>query len=141
MQPSLLLAEGDAELRDLYSAFLRKHGYDVAVAENGLDCLQQLKQESPHVLVLDLELCWGGGDGVLDWLRETGLHAKVPVVLTTTSGATGGVGDIEPPIAELLSKPFTLAALLNSVRAAIAGMTSRESYGESQTMCPELYIG
>ena len=31
MRPFLLLAEGDSELRDLYSAFLTRRGYDVAV--------------------------------------------------------------------------------------------------------------
>lgn len=121
MKPSLLLAEGDAELRDVYSRFLRKHGYDVAVAGNGLQCLQHLRQNDPDLLVLDLELIWGGGDGVLGWLREDAAHAGLPVVLIATAGRMPSAAEArQPPVVEFLAKPFALAALENSVWTALA---------------------
>jgi DNA-binding response OmpR family regulator len=143
MQPFLLLAEGDAELRHLYSGFLRKHGYDVAVAENGLDCLRQLKQTRPDALVLDLELIWGGGDGVLGWLREDHGRAGLPVILMATAGRPVSSAEATaPPVVELLAKPFALKALEVSVRAAIAKSTRAQPHRWCDVSCPsELYIG
>jgi hypothetical protein len=42
----------------------------VETASDGLDCLKKLRRATPAALVLDLKLHWGGGDGVLAWLRE-----------------------------------------------------------------------
>src|SRR5438067_11067086 len=73
MKQTLLIADGDAELCDLYEMFLTECGYEVEAASDGLDCLRKLRQVIPAVLVLDLELRWGGGDGVLARLREESL--------------------------------------------------------------------
>lgn len=143
MKSSLLLAEGNAELRELYSGFLRKHGYDVTVAEDGLECLRHLKRVSPDLLVLDLELTWGGGDGVLDWLREDSGRAGMPVILTATAGGDLGAAEVaDPPVVESLAKPFTLTELADSVRAAIAKSgQARPNLGRHETGSSELYIG
>jgi DNA-binding response OmpR family regulator len=121
LKPKLLIAEGDAELRDVYRRFLTERGYDVETASDGLDCLKKLRRLMPAVLVLDWEVRWGGGDGVLAWLREQGATAGVSVVLMATAGCSLDVfSDIRPPVAKLLLKPFTLTALLEDVRAAVA---------------------
>lgn len=121
MKPTLLIAEGDAELRDLFRWFLTEHGYEVETASDGLDCLEKLRRVLPAVLVLDRELRWGGGDGVLAWLREEGVTSRVRVVLTATAGCPQNSAEfIEPPVVDYLLKPFALTTLLRSVRAAAA---------------------
>ncbi len=70
MKPMLLFADDDAELCQDYARFFSARGFDVETASNGLDCLRKLRQKNPVVLVLDLQLRWGGGDGVVAWLRE-----------------------------------------------------------------------
>lgn len=121
MRPSLLLAEDDAELRDLYSVFFTEHGYDTAVAENGLDCLRQLRRARPDLLVLDFGLTWGGGDGVLDWLRRERASFELPVIVTATTGYPACSADVPTwPVVEFLAKPFPLTRLAESIDAAIA---------------------
>ena len=119
MKPVLLVADSDAELCEIYQRFLGERGYEVAVASDGLDCLEKLRRVRPAALVLDLGLRWGGGDGVLAWLREEG--AGVGVVLTATGGYHPGLTeDVAPPVVRFLPKPFALSALLETVRAAVA---------------------
>ena len=121
MKPSLLIADGDAELCDLQQRFLSAQGFQVATASDGLDCLEKLRQLSPAVLVLDQELRWGGGVGVLAWLREESAETGVVVVLTATAGALPDPAeDLETPVVRFLPKPFVPAVLLESVRAALA---------------------
>ena len=125
MKRTVLIAESDAELRDAYRRFLTGRGYDVETAADGLDCLEKLLRVTPAVLVLDRALRWGGADGVLAWLREESATFEVSVVLTATAGDRPDVaGDIELPVV-FLTKPFGLAALLESVRGLMA-RTGRE---------------
>jgi DNA-binding response OmpR family regulator len=129
MRPTLLIAEGDAGLRAVYQRFLSERGYDVQTASDGLDCLEKLRRVRPVVLVLDRELRWGGGDGVLAWLREEHAACKIPVVLTATVGSAPDVAaDIRPPVVRFLFKPFALATLLASVRGVVAARGHEEPY-------------
>lgn len=118
MRLQLLIAEGDSDLREIYRRFLAERGHDVYTAADGLECLEKLRLLVPVVLVLDQELRWGGGDGVLAWLREQ-TTAMASVVLTTTGAyRSDELGEHRPPLVRVLSKPFALSALLDSVHAA-----------------------
>jgi len=143
MKATLLIAEGDTELCDVYQKFLTERGYEVETASDGLACLAKLRRAMPAVLVLDRELHWGGGDGVLAWLREQSATAGVSVVVTATAGCLAdGCDDLRPPVVKFLPKPFTLAALLESVRAAITNKRRGEPfYLNRAAPGPELFIG
>jgi hypothetical protein len=65
MKPRLLIADSDAELRDVFRRFFSGSGFDVATAGAGLECLEQFRQFLPDVLVVEREMPWGGGEGVL----------------------------------------------------------------------------
>jgi len=143
MNPTVLIAEGDGELRDIYQRFLAARGYAVETAADGLDCLEKLRRQRAAVLVLDWEIRWGGGDGVLAWLREQQAGAGVSVVLTATAGDSVDAGeDLEPPVVTFLPKPFALTALLASVRAAAAEKGRQDPFDLNRTVAhSELYIG
>jgi DNA-binding response OmpR family regulator len=118
---ALLLAEDDLELREIYERFLRRHGYDVETSPDGLDCIAKLRRRRPAVLVLGLDLLWGGSAGVLAWLREQRGAPMPPVVLVGDGGTPAFLTDsTHPPIVGCLRKPFSLTELLASVRSAEA---------------------
>ena len=121
MKPRLLIAEDDAELCQDYARFFAARGFDVETASNALECLKKIRQTNPTVLLLDLQLRWGGGDGVVAWLREEQQAPRIPVVLTTTANSVKSyAGLVERPVVRCLEKPFPLTALLESVRSAAA---------------------
>lgn len=120
MNTDLLIAEEDAELRELYDRLPFLAGCQVQTAADGLDCWNKLRARSPDVLLINLEIPWGGGDGVLARLREDGI--ELPAVFVT--------GDESPevlsrrtgvPVGRCFQKPFRLSTLLNSVGSAVAG--------------------
>ncbi len=127
MSPTLLVAEGDAELCEIYQSYLSALGYEVETAANGLDCVETLRRMTPAALVLDRELCWGGGDGVLAWLREDETRSHIPVVLTTLAvgHSPENAENQNPPIVKFLRKPFALRTLFESVQAIVANRTRR----------------
>jgi adenylate cyclase len=138
---TLLIADGDAELCDLYRQFFEKRGYEVITSSGGLDCLRKLRVVTPTALLLDLGLPWGGGDGILAWLRDEYPAHDIPVILTATAGCLWDFADfIQPPVVDYLSKPFRLTALLVRVRSVIAEKARREPLHRHYA-CPELFIG
>jgi CheY-like chemotaxis protein len=143
MKPTLLIADADSELCNLYQRFLTERGYQVETASDGLDCLEKLRRLIPAALVIDLELRWGGGDGVLARLREERTLPEIPVVLTATAGyQRDWAAFMEPPVVDYLPKPFALAALLESVQSAVAGKRQGEPFKLNRvTPFPELFIG
>jgi hypothetical protein len=78
MAPSVLVADADRDLCDLYRGFLSHHGWQVRTSGTGLDCLAQLRQSLPHFLVLDMHLPWGGADGLLAVMRDDPVSPAFP---------------------------------------------------------------
>jgi DNA-binding response OmpR family regulator len=142
VKSDLLVAEGDIELCRIFDRFLTKQGYQVATAVDGLDCVAKLRRAAPAVLVLDQQLCWGGGDGVIAWLREESVVFDVPVILTATAGGgADGAHRLEAPVVKYLPKPFALMELLESVRNALARTKRAQRSDHVQLGRSEYFIG
>ncbi|HSQ58163.1 MAG TPA: response regulator [Gemmata sp.] len=125
MKHLVMIAESDDELRFLYQRFLANLGYEVDTAANGLECLAKLRQLKPDLIVVDRHLRWGGGDGVIAWLRDERATPPVPVILTEViSAPSDGAELIKTPVVGYLAKPFGLSAFLKRVRLALAGPTA-----------------
>lgn len=123
MTPVLLIADGDGELSELYAMFFAECGFEVETSAGGVDCLVKLRRLRPAVLLLDRELPWGGGDGILAWLREQRPDFGVAVVLTTRAECRRDLsGEVWPPVVGVLRKPFAPGRLLEAVRAAARGI-------------------
>jgi CheY-like chemotaxis protein len=114
MKQTVLFADGDPELCELCRGFATQRGYEAAASLDGLDCVRRLRQAAPDVLVLNLELLWGGGDGLLGWLREEPQFLPRRIVLTSTAASAHTFNSLaSPPVVQTLRKPFSLHALFD----------------------------
>jgi CheY-like chemotaxis protein len=98
--------------------FLRERDCEVETVAQGVDCLPKLRQFLPDVLVLDRDLPWGGGDGVLACMRDDAHTATIPVVVM--DGAGQAPLAVEPPVVDCVRRPVHLDALLAAIFSAIA---------------------
>ena len=80
----VLLALRDETRIKSYREFLGREGFQVATATDGLKCLASLRILTPDVLVIERDLPWGGGDGVLARIDEEADLPKIPVILFFT---------------------------------------------------------
>lgn len=80
----VLLAVRRSQSRSEYALDLKWHGFEVAIADHGLECLDILGRYVPNVIVIEPELLWGGGDGVLAVISDMPELRSVPVLLLTT---------------------------------------------------------
>ena len=70
MSVHLLLAESDPMLRSELASYFVAIGFQVETVNDGLECVERLRSLRPEALVIDADLAWGGGDGVLRLLHE-----------------------------------------------------------------------
>jgi DNA-binding response OmpR family regulator len=78
------MADPDESLHPLYREPLSREGFEMDRALTGLECVSRLWERMPDVLVLEPQLPWGGGDGVLAMMGEDPQFATVPVMVLTS---------------------------------------------------------
>jgi CheY-like chemotaxis protein len=84
--PTVLFTDADRESREVYAWLPSSYGFEVETADDGPACLASLRRAVPDLLILDLKLPGGGGDGVLAILRED-LQEGQPLVLVRAGTA------------------------------------------------------
>ena len=112
----VLIADADRKLLGRYEFFLEESGLEVAIASTALECVELLRDFEPDVLVLEAELPWGQGDGVLDLVQtEPDVPVRPVIVLSSRPDAEGHhrVGAIE--VAEYHQKPLTSKELRDAI--------------------------
>jgi CheY-like chemotaxis protein len=61
-----------------------REGFELVTAVSGLECVARLRERTPDVLVLEPQIPWGGGDGVLAMMGDVPQLAAVPVMVLTS---------------------------------------------------------
>jgi DNA-binding response OmpR family regulator len=133
MTLKVLIADADAELAGAVCSHLIARECDARIARSGLQCLEEVRRFSPQVLVLAVELLWGGGLGVLACLRERRFGCPPAVILTATAANEHRLTR-SAPVVDCLLKPFPLASLIESIEAAVKSSvyTNRSVNGTGQ---------
>ncbi len=78
---TLLIAEDDAVLRNLYLKKFTVEGYDVKTCENGEDVIASLKQNAPDLLICDIHMPKADGFQVLREFPRA--NRKYPIIMLT----------------------------------------------------------
>ncbi|MFI9011491.1 response regulator transcription factor [Actinosynnema sp. NPDC053489] len=118
---TVLVADDDADVRDVVVFKLEQSGYDVVVAEDGATALTVAREVLPDIAVLDVMMPRMTGLDVCRELRAAEATAAIPVILLT---ARAQEGDVEGGFAlgadDYLTKPFSPRELASRVRAVLA---------------------
>ncbi|HEV3143678.1 MAG TPA: response regulator [Gemmataceae bacterium] len=117
----VLLADRDSKFLELHASQLALERITVATAATGLECLAKLRTLGPDVLVLNPDLLWGGGNGVLATMAEDPELDAIPVIIVCDRIDNGSFSKPEAPqVREYLTKPFTPTVLARAIRKVAA---------------------
>ena len=114
----VLIADPDRVLAARYRAALEQGGFETQAAASGLECLARLRAFRPHVLVLEPDLPWGAGEGVLALLREDESLPGVSVVVVSARAASDGLGG-QGQVRGHFQKPLEPRRLVGIVREVV----------------------
>ncbi|MBC7819107.1 MAG: response regulator [Planctomycetaceae bacterium] len=112
----VLIADSNWKLMGRYEMFLNGCGLEVATADTALLCVEMLRGFEPDILVLEAELPWGQGDGVLDLMQTEPDVPVCPVIMLSDLPEWEGLhqfGAIE--VAEYHQKPLSPMELREAV--------------------------
>src|SRR5262249_24541490 len=93
--------------------------FEVSVVTNGLDCVAGLRSFRSDILVLEPELLWGAGEGVLARMREEEDVPAVPVILLVASDRELPRGTPPLPVRSILQKPLPPQELAARIRLVL----------------------
>ena len=113
----VLMADPDESLRPVYRGPLFEEGFELVTAANGLECVARLRDRSPDVLVLEPQLPWGGGEGVLAMMGEVPQLAAIPVMVLTSCRDPRLLEAVSRfPVSDYQLKPLTPDRLAKRLR-------------------------
>src|SRR5213592_4190762 len=136
MEPSLLIAEDDAPLRDVLVRSLRAEGFAARAVASGRELLDEAFTTPPAAFVIDIGLPDSDGRDVCQALRARGIDA--PVLFLTARGAlTDRLSGFHAGGDDYLVKPFAFKELVVRLHALIRrGQYDAEPMGEGLAMNP-----
>jgi CheY-like chemotaxis protein len=118
---TILLVEDDPALREMAATLLRRLGYTVLAAANGIEALSLKPQrDSGHVdlLFTDVVMPHMSGKELSERVRALYPHTRTLFTSGYTENAIVHQGVLNPGVA-LLQKPFTPSALAHKLREVL----------------------
>ena len=113
----ILIVDDDVDIRELMKLILETDGYDVALAADGLDALEQIRAGlQPTLILLDLMMPQMDGEEFLKQLRAS-CSAPIPVIIM--SGHCTANRTAEELHVAYLTKPVEFDDLLKTVRGFV----------------------
>jgi two-component system response regulator MprA len=124
--PRVLVVEDDDEIALALQRSLRMEGYDVRLAEDGVDALDQAHAFLPDVVLLDLGLPKLDGIEVAKELRKREDDVGI-LMLTARDGLEDRVAGLDTGADDYIVKPFERQELLARMRALLRRRPPRGS--------------
>jgi CheY-like chemotaxis protein len=120
----ILVVDDEMEVRLVLREFLTGRGYEVSVAESGLDAVASLQQQKPDVVLLDVSM--PGMDGVETLKRIVALHPSLPVIMVTANADIVVTSQLLAlGAADYIPKPFDLEYLDQAVSIQVSAGQDR----------------
>jgi len=118
--PTILIIEDYSDTREMLSLLLRKRGYNVIEAEDGLKGLLQARSRFPDLIIMDLALPEMDGVETARRIHETAELTNVPIFAVSGYLTPDVASDVRAAgCVEMFSKPYDFDSLLESINITL----------------------
>src|SRR5450755_3075774 len=83
---ALLIVDDEESNRNMLSRRLQRYGFEVLLAEGGLQALAAIERQPPEMVLLDVRMPGMSGMDVLRSIREQYSSTQLPVIMVTAEG-------------------------------------------------------
>ncbi|HEY3424187.1 MAG TPA: sigma 54-interacting transcriptional regulator [Negativicutes bacterium] len=122
---SILVADDEESVRKLLAAVLKREGFAVETAADGLEALQKIEKSTPDLAIMDIRMPNLDGMAAFRQLRSKGY--KLPVILMTAFATVDtAVEAIKQGVFDYVIKPFDINEVKLLVNRAFKLQSLRE---------------
>ena len=117
---TILVVDDEQDLLDLIEYNLKKEGYNVLKAENGIQGLEMAKEHKPNLVLLDIMMPKLDGIQVCEKMRANPDLKPIPVIfLTARSDEKTEVEGLDIGADDFITKPISTTKLLSRIKAVL----------------------
>lgn len=117
----VLVADDDADIRDLVAFKLEQAGHEVIAVEDGQQAIEQARERQPALVVLDVSMPGLSGIDVCRILRADPLTAGVLIIMLTARVQEHDVeGGFSAGADDYVTKPFSPRELVSRIQALLS---------------------
>lgn len=80
----ILVVDDDKTTRKILGLYLKSKGYEVVFAENGIDAMEKLGQETVNLVMTDLNMPYMDGLELIKTIRTEPRVKHIPILMVTT---------------------------------------------------------
>src|SRR6266540_6933137 len=127
--PKILVVDDEVDISTVLSVTLRRAGFEVQTAGDGIEAIEAIRREPPDLVILDVMMPRADGLETLKRIREHGPTAQLPVImLTAKTQLADKIRGFDRGADDYVAKPFEPSEMLARVqsllkRTALARLT------------------
>jgi two-component system alkaline phosphatase synthesis response regulator PhoP len=126
--PKILVVDDETYIVELVKFNLEKEGYRVIVAFDGMHALEMVKEENPHLILLDIMLPGMDGLEVCRTLKQDPNYNTIPIIMLTAKGEEfDTVLGLEMGADDYIKKPFSPREMVARVKARLRALKILEA--------------
>ena len=129
MKQKILIAEDEADIRNILKLYLESEGLEVVQAQDGEQALRMAQQEMPDLILLDVMMPNMDGFAVTQALRQ---YSQVPIlILSARSQDADKILGLNLGADDYIAKPFNALEVVARVKAHLR----RGQQGAASVIC------
>lgn len=119
--PIVMVVDDSVTVRKVTTRFLEREGFDVITAKDGVDAITTLRDHTPDIILLDIEMPRMDGFEVAKRIRTTSRISHLPIIMITSrTGEKHRQTGLAAGANEYMGKPFQEAQLLSSIQQLLS---------------------
>jgi CheY-like chemotaxis protein len=119
-QGTIVVIDDDIALQALLEFALRNAGYDVVVASDGLDGIEQLSSLNPRLVLCDIMMPNMDGVEVFQRIKNRLQDDGIPIIIMTALNRKPWFADLEAEGAVIIQKPFEVERLIEIINLNVS---------------------
>lgn len=114
---NILVAEDEADLRDILKVTLEQEGYRAILASDGDEAIKKIEKKSFQLALIDIKMPGMNGKELVSMIKQ--INSWVPIVIITGSPDFKEEMSLKKQAYEYIYKPFRLNGLVEVVKEAL----------------------
>ena len=117
LMAKILIVEDDLDIQELLQNFLQEAGYEVSIANDGVEAVSSFSTAHYDLILLDVMLPKIDGFTVCELIRK---QSQIPIImLNALSGEKEQIKGLDLQVDDYITKPFSMPVLVRKIAAVL----------------------